>query len=109
MTLADSSTIWIVIAGMAIGSYALRFMFIGLVGGRAMPEWLLRHLRYTAVAMIPALIAPLVIWPSATDGNLDPARMSAAAVTLATGLITRNVLASVATGAGTLYGLLYLL
>lgn len=109
MTQFDPITIWTVIIGLAIGSFALRFTFIGLVGHRPMPPWLLRHLRYTAVAILPALIAPLVIWPSATEGQPDVARMAAAAVTLAIGVITKNVLAAIFSGATTLYALLYLL
>lgn len=104
----DTVQLWIVIIGMALGSYALRFLFIGLVGDRPMPAWLLRHLRYTAVAILPALVAPLVIWPPATEGQLDPARMGAAVVTVLVGVLTKNVLAGIASGAGTLYLLLYL-
>ncbi len=109
MTQPDPVTSWTIIIGLAIGSYALRFVFIGLVGDRPMPPWLLRHLRYTAVAIIPALIAPLVVWPTATGGQPDAPRMAAAAVALATGLFTKNVIAAIFSGAATLYGLLYLL
>jgi branched-subunit amino acid transport protein len=105
----DKTTLWIVIIGLGVGSFFLRFIFIGMVGERAMPEWLLRHLRYTAVAVLPALVAPQVLWPAATNGELDPARMAAAAVTLTVGLLTKNVIAAIFTGATTLYGLLYLL
>ncbi|MDA7964604.1 AzlD domain-containing protein [Ruegeria sp.] len=109
MTPVDPVTMWTIIIGLAIGSYALRFTFIGLVGDRPMPPWLLRHLRYTAVAILPALIAPLVVWPSATEGQPDVPRMAAAAVALAVGLVTKNVLAAIFSGAATLYGLLYLI
>jgi len=105
----DPVTLWTVIIGMAVGSFALRFVFIGLVGGKRMPDWLLRHLRYTAVAMLPALVTPLVIWPSATGGAPDAPRMAAAAVTLAVGIMTKNVVFAMLSGAGTLYALLYLL
>ncbi len=108
MTQISDPTIWFIIIGLAVGSYLLRFTFIGLVGDRPMPPWLLRHLRYTAVAIIPALIAPLVVWPSATDGQPDPPRMSAAAVALTVGYVTKNVLAAIFSGAATLYALLYL-
>ncbi|MCG7520232.1 AzlD domain-containing protein [Ruegeria sp. Ofav3-42] len=109
MTPVDPVTIWTIIVGLAIGSYGLRFVFIGLVGDRPMPPWLLRHLRYTAVAILPALIAPLVVWPTATEGQPDIPRMAAAAVALTIGLISKNVLAAIFSGAATLYGLLYLL
>lgn len=105
----DKSTLWIVIIGLALGSFGLRFLFLGLIGNRPLPPWILRHLRYTAVAVVPALVAPMVLWPKATGGETDPARLAAAIATLAVGLLTRNVLAAILTGAGVLYGLLYLL
>ena len=105
----ETQTLWVVILGLGLGSYLLRFTFIGLVGGRRMPEWLLRHLRYTAVAVLPALVAPLIVWPAATSGSPDPARLAAAAVTLAVGLATKNVFAAILSGALTLYALMHLL
>ncbi len=105
----DKTALWIVIILLGLGSFFLRFVFTGLVGNRAMPDGLLRHLRYTAVAILPALVAPQVIWPGATDGQPDPARLAAAAVTLVVGLLTKNVLAAILAGGVTLYGLLYLL
>ncbi len=109
MTTPDQAVIWTIIIGLAAGSFALRFVFIGLVGDRPLPPWLLRHLRYTAVAILPALIAPLAIWPSATGGEPDLPRLSAAAVTLGVGYVTGNVITAILSGAGVLYGLLYLL
>ena len=105
----DKTTLWIVIIALGIGSFFLRFVFTGLVGSRAMPDWVLRHLRYTAVAILPALVAPQVIWPQATGGETEPARLAAACVTLLVGLLSKNVIAAILSGAFTLYGLLYLL
>lgn len=105
----EQTQLWITILGLGIGSFALRFSFLGVIGKRAMPEWVLRHLRYTAVAVLPGLIAPLVLWPAATDGELDPARLTAAAVTLLIGITTRNVLAAIFGGATALYGMIFLL
>jgi branched-subunit amino acid transport protein len=105
----DKSTLWIVIIGLAVGSFLFRFGFIGLVGNRPLPDWLLRHLRYTAVAFLPALIAPIVLWPAATGGVPDLPRATAAFATLAAGLVTKNLLISIIVGAGTLFGMLYLM
>lgn len=105
----DRTELWIIIILMGLGSFGMRFLFTGLVGDRAMPEWVLRHLRYTAVAILPGLVAPLVVWPQATGGQLDPARLSAAIVTLGIGYFTRNVILAIASGAITLYGGLYLM
>jgi len=104
--MSSPTTIWIVILALALGSFALRFSFLGLIGGRPMPDWLLRHLRYAAVAVLPGLVAPLILWPAANNGELDPARLFAAGVTLAVGLVARNVLAAMAAGAFALYATL---
>ena len=104
----ETSTLWTVIIAMAVFSFGLRFVFIGLIGDRPLPGWLLRHLRYTAVAVLPALVAPQVLWPAATGGEPDPARLAAAAAALSVGLITKNVLAAMLAGGVTLYGMLYL-
>ena len=103
----DTATIWTVILLLGLGSYALRFFFIGIVGDRPLPPWLLRHLRYTAVAILPGLVTPLVVWPAATDGQPDPARFCAAIMTVLMGWWTKNVLAAIFSGAATLYILLY--
>ncbi len=105
----DPTTLWIVIIGMAVFSFALRFVFIGFMGDRPLPAWLMRHLRYTAVAIIPALVAPLVLWPTATHGETDPPRLIAAMTALTIGLITRNVMLAIVAGATTLYSLLWLM
>ena len=102
------STVWFVIGALAIGSFLIRFSFLGLIGDRQMPDWLLRHLRYTPVAVLPGLVAPLVLWPPATDGALDPARLAAALVTLVVGYFSRNVLYAILSGAATLYSMLHL-
>ena len=107
--MSGTTELWLVIIALGIGSFGLRFAFLGLVGDRALPEWLLRHLRYTAVAILPALVTPLVIWPSATDGETEPARLTAAIATLAVGYLTKNVFAAMGVGAVTLIGLTALL
>ncbi len=103
-----SQTIWTVIAILGIGTFAIRFSFLGLIGRRRMPEWVLRHLRYTAVGVLPGLVAPLVIWPQATGGEPDAARMLAALATLAVGLWSRSVLGAMVAGAAVLYTVLAL-
>ncbi|MEK6215753.1 MAG: AzlD domain-containing protein, partial [Boseongicola sp.] len=79
----SSAEIWFIVAVMGVGTYLIRFSFLGLIGDRKMPDWVLRHLRYTPVAVLPGLVAPLVLWPAATGGDPDPARLIAAATTLA--------------------------
>lgn len=100
--------IWLIIVGLGVGSFALRFSFLGVIGDRHLPPWVLRYLRYTAVAVLPGLVAPAVIWPAATGGDPDPARMAAALVTCVAGYVSRNVMVAVIAGALTLYAGLWL-
>ena len=100
--------IWVIILLLGLGTFLIRFSFLGMIGSRPMPEWVLRHLRYTAVAVLPALVAPLVLWPAATGGEPDPARLVAAAATVIVGVVLRHALWAVLGGAATLYLMLWL-
>lgn len=58
--------------------------------------------------MLPAILAPLTLWPAATGGQPDPARLTAAAVTVLVGIVTRNVLAAILSGMASLFAMLWL-
>ena len=105
----DRTTFWTVVVVLGAATYLIRFSFLGTLGTRPLPLWLTRALRYTAVAVLPALVAPGVLWPVATGGNPDPARLSAALVTLGVGLATRSTLWAILAGGVTLYAALALL
>ncbi|MBJ3764098.1 AzlD domain-containing protein [Maribius pontilimi] len=105
----SDATVWIVIVALGAGTYLIRFSFLGLIGSRPMPALVLKLLRYTAVAIFPGIVAPLVLTPAATGGAFDPARGLAAAITLGVGLATRNMLAAIGAGAASLYTFLWLL
>ena len=98
--------LWGMIVALGIGTFLIRFSFLGLIGARKLPEWVLRHLRYAPVAVLPGLVAPLVIWPDATGGVPDLPRATAAAATLLAGLITRNTTWAIVVGASTLFAML---
>ena len=107
--ITDTTTLWIVIVSLGIGTYLIRFSFLGLIGGRELPEWCLRHLRYVAVAVMPALITPLVIWPDATGGEIDPARLIAALAAFLIGIKFNSVIGAIFAGMLTLYSLQFLI
>ncbi len=104
----DRRDFWIVVIVLGIGTFLMRFSFLGFLGNRLLPWWLTRGLRYTAVAVLPALVAPAVLWPEATAGALDAPRLAAAAATIVVGAITRQMMAAIAVGVAVLFGLQYL-
>jgi len=107
MTL-DQPQVWTIIAALAVGTYFIRWSFLGLLGDRELPEWAVRHLRYTAVAVLPGLIAPFVLWPTATNGETDPTRLIATLVALTVGVWRKSAVGAILSGFGTLYLLQYL-
>jgi len=104
----SNAAIWTIIIAVGIGTYLIRFSFIGTIGRARLPVWAMRLLRYTPVAVIPGLIAPMVLWPTATGGEPDPARIAAAFAAAVLGIVTKNVIIAVLGGAATLYLMLYL-
>ncbi len=99
----SAAEIWLIIAIIGVGTFLIRFSFLGLIGDRPLPSFVLRLLRFTPVAVLPGMVAPLVLWPTATEGVTDPLRLLAALATVAVGVWTRNVLWAIVAGAVTLY------
>jgi branched-subunit amino acid transport protein len=100
----STAEIWLIIVLLAVGTFGLRFSFLAILGDRTLPPFLLRLLRYTPVAVIPGMVAPLVLWPAATGGETDPLRLAAAAAALLVGVTTRNVIWAILAGAVVLLG-----
>ena len=98
----SSVEVWTVIFALGIGSFLLRFSFLGLIGDREMPEWVLRHLRYTGVAILPALVAPLVVWSDGPGTGADWPQMVAAGATVLVGALSKNTFFAIAAGGLTL-------
>lgn len=105
----STAEIWAIIAILGVGTFLIRFSFLGLIGDRPMPAFVLRLLRYTPVAVLPGMVAPLVIWPAATQGIFDPLRAFAAVATILVGVWTRNALWAIFGGAVTFYGAMWLI
>lgn len=94
--------VWAIIAVLGVLTYLTRYAFLGLIGDRPLPPWLLRHLRYTGVAVLPGLVAPLLLVPAAAGGAPDPGRLAAAGVALLVGAWRRDVIQAVLAGAAVL-------
>lgn len=81
----DPVTFWTTTLALGIGTFLIRFSFLGFLGRRTLPEWALRHLKYVGVAVLPALVTPMVLGPALTGGALDPVRLISALVALGLG------------------------
>lgn len=99
--------IWAVIAALAVGTFLIRFSFLGLIGNRQLPGWALKLLRYTPVAVLPGLVAPMVIWPAGVTGLSLP-HLVAAGITVAVGRCTRSVPWALIAGSAAFAALRYL-
>ncbi len=91
--------VWVTILGLFLATYLIRFSFIGLLGGRPVPEGLKRALVYVPAAVLPALIAPMVLTEGGAPAFL-PEKLVPALAAFALGVATRNVLAGILGGLG---------
>lgn len=82
----EDSAFWSLTLALGLGTFLIRFSFLGLLGGRQLPDWLLLHLKYVGVAVFPALIVPAVLWPAALGGETQAPRVIAALLAVAAGL-----------------------
>lgn len=98
----DDRAFWFITICLGIGTYLIRFSFLGLLGGRSLPDWFLVHLKYVGAAIFPAMIVPLVLWPAATGGQTEPSRLLAAIFAFVVG-IRFSVLGAIFAGMGSLY------
>ncbi|UWQ96047.1 AzlD domain-containing protein [Rhodobacteraceae bacterium M385] len=94
----SAGEIWLIIAILGVATFTIRLSFLGLIGDRELPEWLLRHLRYTPVAILPALVTPLVVWPGSTGGALSAPHLVGAIAAMGIGYWRRSPIWAVAAG-----------
>lgn len=98
--------LWAVILVLAAGTYMIRLSFLAFAGAAArLPDWAMRLLRYVPVTVLPALVAPMAVWPKATGGETDPVRLAAALAALSVGALTRSLFGAILAGFAVLFGL----
>ena len=52
---------WLAIIGLAIGTFAIRYSFIGLLAGKKLPPRFERALQLAVAAIFAALVVPLIL------------------------------------------------
>jgi branched-subunit amino acid transport protein len=102
---------WGVVIGLAIGTFLIRYSFIGLFADRDMPGWLNQALKlmvpaifaaivFSGVAMVGGEVAGMAYWP----------RYAAAFAALMAAMLSRgNMMVTLGVGMLTLHGLPWLL
>ena len=102
---------WAVVLGLAVGTFLIRYSFIGLFADRDMPVWLDRVLKL----MVPAIFAAIVFSGVAMVGGQvadasDWPRYAAACMALIAAILARgNILVTLGVGMAALHGLPWLL
>lgn len=100
-------TMWAVVVGAGLATFAMRFSFIALFGRVDIPPTLERALRYIAPAVLAALTVPAVVAPG---GTWDPwnAFLPAAVVGGLAAWRTRSIGAAIIVGLPALWLLQWL-
>lgn len=91
---------WAMIGGLAVLTYLIRFSFIGLMRGRRFPPAVMTALNHVPAAVLPAMVAPVVVFDRAAGGFGPAEGMIAAAAVIAVGMASRSVLWAIVAGFG---------
>ncbi len=98
----DRPAFWIVTIALGAATYAIRLSFLAWSQSRTFSPRVKRLLDFVPVTVLPALIAPVIVFPAGSVDAVDPARILAALVALGVGLWTKNVIAVILSGIGAL-------
>jgi branched-subunit amino acid transport protein len=96
-------SIWVMIAVIGVGTFLIRVSFLAVLGRvERVPPLVERILRLIPAAVLAALIVPSLTHP---QGDFDPTtvRMAAGLLAGVTAWKTRNVLATMVVGMGSLW------
>lgn len=104
-----SGLFWGATVALALGTLALRFSFIYLLGRVEPPDWFYRALRYIPPSVLAALVAPAVVLPQGDVGwLLGKEKLAAGILAALAAWRVRNMLATIVTGMAALALLEYL-
>ena len=90
---------WLTVVCAGVVTLGVRASFIVLPADSKVPGWLMGSLKYVAAAVLPALIAPDVLFRDAPPGEwLNVYRIIAAAIATVYALKTRRVFGTLMVG-----------
>lgn len=96
--------IWLVMIACGLLTFATRFVMFSGLAPRRLPDWLEDALGFVPIAVLTAIIVPAVITgPEGTLFIVGNSRLPAAVIAVSVALLTRSVLATIATGLAALW------
>ena len=102
--------IWMVMIVCGLLTFSMRFVMFSDLAPKQLPGWLEEALSFVPVAVLTAIIVPAVI--ISQEGGLMLAgnsKLPAALIAVTAALVTRSVLATIASGLGSMWVLEYFL
>lgn len=98
--MTEARVIWLIIIGGTIGTFALRYSFIGAAGVMdSLPDAVTRSLRFLPAAVLAALAVPAVIAPEgAVVLEIQNERLLAGIVAVGVAARTKSVFWTIAVG-----------
>ena len=101
---------WLVVTAMAVGTFAIRWSFIGGMRGHTFPQWVERALTLVLPAIFAAISIPmLLLGDPGADWRQTVPKVAAALATLIVALRRRGYLLPLVLGMLTMHALQWLL
>ena len=102
--------IWLVMIVCGLLTLSMRFVMFSDLAPRQLPGWLEEALGFVPVAVLTAIIVPaVIISPESGLMLAGNSKLPAALVAVTAALVTRSVLATIASGLGSMWILDYFL
>ena len=102
--------IWLVMIVCGLLTLSMRFVMFSDLAPRQLPGWLEEALGFVPVAVLTAIIVPaVIISPEGGPMLAGNSKLPAALVAVTAALVTRSVLATIASGLGSMWVLEYFL
>lgn len=109
-TLSPATFIWLMMIGIGLSTFAIRFIPISLLARLDLPEWLKNALRFVPPAVMTAIITPALFFAGGAPNMASNwPRLIAAVFAALIAWRTRSTLWTVVLGMLALWGLQFLL
>lgn len=100
----------VLIIGMALVTFGVRYPVLALLGKINLPDPLFRALKYVPPSVLVAIIVPAALMPEGTiEANLANSNLVAAIVAVVVAWRTKNLLLTIILGMAALWGYRWLL